>query len=121
MKIVDVPAPVTVNVVVNDGGVIKEVSQKMSFFDFLKVVFKGHKAFSQGPDMARLYNKLVDIVEAAEKAYVSDGKDNVVRFEDADFKTVKEAVTGAGWASPDVNRACLPFYDATDKAQDVKA
>lgn len=114
MKVIDVPKPVKVKLLAKKAdNIVEEVEQKITFSEFLIGACEGYKEFAKGPQMARQYNKIMDVVESANGA-------KSIQFEDEDFKVVKGAVDSASWNTPNINRSYIPFYDAVDSAEDVK-
>ena len=110
MHSVTIPAPVNV--------VIRGQKKEITFLAFFKELIRNHGDFAQGEDMARRYDRLMKIAEAAEK----EGKVVVsLQFMDEDFVHIKNAKKNSSWISPDVNRAYIPFYDALNNASEVKA
>lgn len=111
MQLVPIPDPVDVVLKPVDGeGKIREVKKTVTFQEFLTAAFEGFEGFAKGPKMARQYDKIMTVVEAM-------NGESSVHFEDADFNVVKDAVKAAAWSHPAVNRACIPFYDAIEKAE----
>ena len=108
MKIIDFPEPVTFKIPTTQG----DQEFTVPFIEFLKTAMAGHEVFKTGPEMARKYGQIMDVIEA-----VNGEKE--IRFGPSDYDLVAAAVKTAGWIHPDANRAYIPFYDAVEKARDV--
>lgn len=104
MKIVDVPAPIAVKI-----GVKGEVVEDVDFKKFL-VFHLDHHAEIKSLDQLRQVNKIVAAVE---------GGNGTIKLEDADYTLLKAALQNPKYHTA-VGRQLLPFYDAFDKAQEVK-
>ncbi len=94
-------------------GLVGVVERDYSFAFFLMEALKMNELFHKGSVNARLFNKLMTILESVE----ADQKE--IQFEDEDFKKVKDSVAQADWATSTMNRAFIPFYDAVDAVKNV--
>ena len=111
MKVLDIPATVPVSKVRGRGGV--EVELHHSFVQFLTISMEAHEPCGKGAKNIRQYDKVMTILEAVTP------ETTVLQFEDADLDLVKAAVEAFPWI-PSASRAMLSYYDAMEKAQDVK-
>lgn len=113
MKVIDIPESVTISFLRRAENGIVETEQQVPFLQFLQESLDQYADFSKGAKQARQYDQLCRVIEAV-------NGEKVVRFGPADFEVVRSAVEAARWISPKVNRAYLPYYEALEKAQDVK-
>jgi len=103
VKVIDIPATIKTK----PAGAAPEM--EISFKDWLVKhldVYQEIKTVSQ----IRQASKIVDAIEAA---------NGTLALEDADFAVLKGAVEKPFYV-PGINRQLLPYYDAMDKAQDIK-
>lgn len=115
MKIITIPAEVTIHIPYRDSATnaINEVAQTSTFVHFLKQICNIYEGFTKGPRQARVYNKIMDILDSTAPNALS------ISFEDEDYKILQGAVDTAAWVSPKINRAYIPFYTAFEKAETV--
>ena len=105
MKIVDVPADVTPK-----GILGRESDHKpVSFKEWLMIHIDSYGGI-KSPSQVRQAGKIVDAIEAG---------NGTMTFEDADFDILKASLQESKYI-PGVARQLTSFYDAVDKAQEVK-
>ena len=107
MKIIDIPEPVAVAKDQDNKDV------KIPFMDFIRNSLDMYEKLGKGIKQIRQAVKIHGIIDSV-------NGEKVIRFEDTDYEVVKEAVDSAGW-KPVAARKMLSFYDAVEKAQNVKA
>lgn len=112
MKIITIPKNVELTISVKRNGFVQTVKKETDFKAFLSESLSGFELFKKGSVNARLFNKLMLIIEEITPTQIE------VKFEDEDFKKVKDAVAVADWLSADINRTFIPFYDAVETAKD---
>lgn len=112
-KIITIPPPVKVPIPRIVKGVVVEEEVEKTIVEYIREACDGHDPFRQGPKNARQYMKIMDTLEKL-------NGDSAIRFEDADYDAVKEACLNAQWLTPKINAAYQVFWDAIEKAQDVK-
>ena len=105
MKVVDVPEVVKIPLTL-------EETRDFTFVEFLRGAFDQYEPFGQGIANVRQALKLHGQLDTL-------NGEKVIRFEDADFTVMKSAVEKSKWR-PAVSRYLISFFDAVEKAQDVK-
>jgi hypothetical protein len=105
MKVIEVPAAVTVKPVGDGKGESKEIP----FKEFVGV----HIDTYAQAKTAKQFRQLAKIHDALEAA------NGTVTLEDADYELMKAALE-EGKYFPGISRQLITYYDAIDKAQDVK-
>ena len=113
-KVVDIPESVTlpVSLMLDEYETLKK-GQNIGFVRFLTMACQQYKKFAQGPEMARQYQQIRDVIDGV------NGEKSIC-FGESDFAVVNAAVQESDWGSPDLNAAFIPFYAAVEKVQDVK-
>ncbi len=106
MKIIDVPADVTPKPIGGKGG---EDGKPISFKEWLTVHIDTYGGI-KSPSQVRQAGKIVGAIEAG---------NGTMSFEDADFDVLKASLQESKYISG-VARQLTSFYDAVDKAQEVK-
>jgi hypothetical protein len=112
MKKIEVVKAVTFIIPVDNGSGVEEQQKTLTFADFMKACLETHTPFNSGLSAARQFDKLMTVAETL------DGHKSF-RLDDADYDVFCEAMQGAKWVNPRINRACLPFYEAVEKATEV--
>lgn len=113
MKIVDVPKPITVKFpLIKDGSA---EPREITFKEFCLMHMDNYGSI-KSPSQVRQASKVFDAVEAAKKG--ADGQETIA-LEDAEYELLKSAVGEVKFV-PGVSRQLVPYFDAIDKAQDVK-
>lgn len=104
MKVIEIPAPIKAKLI---GS--KDEPKEIVFKEFLALhidTFSGAKT----PKQFRQLAKISDALEAGAGTF---------QVEDADYDLLKDCLN-EGKYLPGVARQLIPFYDAIEKAQDVK-
>lgn len=123
MKLINVPPKVTIKFQVNNGGVVTLAKEGRSFCQFIKEACGDYKKFKSGLENIRQYDKIARTLEAYDREdNAGTLKERVLRLEDADFNEIKNALKAgeATWASAEISRTFLPFYEALENAQEVE-
>jgi hypothetical protein len=107
-KTIDFPEPVKFMLPTDQG----EKEFTTTFTEFLSACLKGYEEFKKGPENARRYDQIMDVIESV-------NGEKQITFGSSDFGLVSQAVKSAEWLYADANRAYLPFYDAVANARDV--
>ena len=104
MKRVQVPSPVEV----------KMVGSTMEFKEFCLQAMESSQSYGKGLANVRKYIRTCEVLEKGANA------EGFVFFEDEDFHCLHDAVKTTAFR-PSVGRSLLPFYEAMEKAEEVKA
>lgn len=105
MKIIDVPKSVSVKPIAGGQGEPREIS----FKDFCTLHLDSY-AEIKTPSQVRQAAKVFDALEAGGAT---------LSLEDADYELLKAAAAAVKYV-PGVARQMVSYFDAIDKAQDVK-
>jgi hypothetical protein len=105
MKIIEVPATVTVKPITTQKGEDKAIP----FKEFLGLHLDAYGNIKT-PKQVRQLGKLFDAIEAG---------NGTISIEDADYDLLKAALEEIKYI-PGVARQMVSYYDAVDKAQEVK-
>ena len=104
MKVIEIPAPIKAKLI---GS--KDEPKEIPFKEFLEL----HTDTFSGAKTPKQFRQLAKIAEAL------DGSKDTFQLEDADYDLLKECLN-EGKYLPGVAKQLIPFYDAIEKAQDVK-
>lgn len=115
MHVIMMPPPVEITVIKKlITGEQLERSEIVTFPKWLVYVCEGYQKFAKGPKQARQYDKLMGIIERIKP------KAKTVAFEAGDYEILGGAMVAPEWASPEINRQYIPFYDAFENAEVVE-
>lgn len=110
MKIIEVPATIKAKPFGTQALVNRDVEvPEMTFKDFLIIHLDSYSSV-KSTKMVRQVNKIADAIEKS---------NGTISLEDADFDVLKAAVEEVK-VVPGMARQLLSYYDAIEKAQDVK-
>lgn len=117
MKIIKVPRPVAVifkprGFLRQDGREPEPITKEFGFKDFVCAAVEGTELFGKGLKNIRKGSRIIAGVESM------DGKPELA-LEEEDYQALKDAVEGFAW-SPPVAMQCLSYFEAIEKAEDVK-
>jgi len=111
-RVIDVPDPVKVLAMDMEKRAIIKVDY--SFFDFIGEAIENYQPLGRGRKAAKQGKRIETLVDEGEQA-----KAKTLKMQDEDFETVVAAVDAMAW-KPSYNREFPPFYEALEKAQEIK-
>jgi hypothetical protein len=111
VKVITIPAPVTVGIPKVNDRVMEFVDTPRTIQQFLQECFDAYEMFSKGHVNALRYQKLTNILKDTDPA------NGELWFEDDDYEKILDAMKSVSWFSPKMNMAYIPFYEAVKAAR----
>lgn len=109
MKKILIPAPIMFPPEIAKG--LEPDNRTVSFQEFLTTAVDQFEEFGKGVSGIRQGAKIIEIVEKANGEF---------QLEDADYAKLKEATNFASY-NPKIARFLIPFFEALETAETVKA
>lgn len=109
-KVIDIPVAVELETNVFNGAVLNRQKMPMTFLEWSTICVDNYAEMAKGAKAARQAARIVDALENA---------NGTCHLEEAEFEILKAAVEKQEWKAG-LNRKMIPFYEAIEKAQDVK-